>query len=173
MSIPSTGTGSAFSTTVATASPACADDSGTGLVTNQACSSGSVTPDGVYSATMALNLSGQEPGDVTLASIATPSVANTWRSFGARAASGVRSLHGHERIGCVAAGARRTLGAVTAGGLASASGGDIVPAGFTSMVQLDGFSAQASAEAGITPERPAPPVAPTLFATGTAPGTPR
>ena len=38
VSAPGNGSGSAYSTTQATASPACHDDAGTGLVTNQACS---------------------------------------------------------------------------------------------------------------------------------------
>ena len=141
VSAPSSGSGSAYSTTQATASPACHDDAGTGLVTNQACSSANLTPDGTYRAQMDLNLPGGGIRSADLARITTVSTPTAWRSYGARAALPVS---GHcastSGIGCVASGARRTLGAVTVGSLPPIGAGDSMTAGFTgSMVTLDGF----------------------------------
>jgi Tfp pilus assembly protein PilV len=152
VSAPGTGSGSAYSTTAGAASPTCADDVGVGLVSGQACSTGNIAPSGTYQASMDLNLSGRNLGSVVLARIATPATVNTWRAYGARA---VLPVSGHcaatTGVGCVAAGARRTLGASAAGFLPAASAGDTLPAGFTSMASLDGFSATTKAESGISP----------------------
>lgn len=149
---PTSDTGSAFSTTQAGASPACSDDGGTLLNTNQACSTANLTPSGTYRATMDINLPGGGIAVAQLARIATPGPATAWRAFGARAALPVA---GHcastSGIGCVASGARRALGAVTVGGLPPAGSGDTVPAGFTGMATLDGFSAVVGSESGISP----------------------
>lgn len=156
VSVPGSASGSAYSTTAGAASPACADDAGTTLVSGQACSTGNVTPSGTYSASMNLDLSGRNLGNVVLAQIATPATTNTWRAYGARA---VLPVSGHcattSGVGCVAAGARRTLGASAIGFLAAAGSGDVLPASFTSMASLDGFSARAGSEAGISPGAPA------------------
>ncbi|HET9945860.1 MAG TPA: prepilin-type N-terminal cleavage/methylation domain-containing protein [Actinomycetes bacterium] len=153
VSAPGTGSGSAYSTTAATASPACQDDSGTGLVTNQACSSANLTPSGAYRAQMDINLPGGGIRSTDLARINTASSPSAWRAFGARAALPVS---GHcastSDIGCVASGARRSLGAVTVGSLPPIGSGDSATAGFTgSMVSLDGFGATVSSESGISP----------------------
>jgi len=152
VSVPGSASGSAYSTTSGAASPACADTAGTSLVSGQACSTGRVTPSGTYSAAMDLNLSGRNLGSVILARIATPASADTWRAYGARA---VLPVSGHcaatSGVGCVASGARRTLGASAVGFLPAAGSGDVLPAGFTSMASLDGFSALTGAESGISP----------------------
>lgn len=152
VSAPSSGSGSAYSTTQSTASPACQDDAGTGLVTNQACSSANLTPNGTYRAQMDLNLPGGGIRSTDLARIGTASTPAAWRSFGARAALPVS---GHcastSGIGCVASGARRTLGSVTVGSLPPIGSGDGMTAGFTgSMVSLDGFGATVGSESGIS-----------------------
>jgi prepilin-type N-terminal cleavage/methylation domain-containing protein len=147
---PSSGSGSAYSTTTAAASPVCADDANTALTTNQACSSANLTPSGAYRATMDINLPGGSVASMDLARIATTGTA--WRSFGARMALPASGhCTGTTGIGCVASGARRSLGAVTVGPLPAAGAGDTVPAGFTTMASLDGFTAQVGSESGITP----------------------
>lgn len=152
VSAPDDDFGSAYSTTQATATPACRDDGGTGLVTNQACSSAVMTPDGLYRAAMDIALPGGGVGTAELVRIATPSTASPWRAFGARAALPVS---GHctstSGIGCVASGARRALGAVSVGGLPTPRPGDTIPMSFTTMATLDGFSATAYSESGISP----------------------
>jgi len=150
---PSSGSGSAYSTTQATSSPACQDDSGTGLVTNQACSSASLTPNGSYRAQMDINLPGGGIRSADLARIDTASSGSVWRAFGARAALPVSGhCTGTSGIGCVASGARRTLGTMTVGNLPPVSAGDSATTGFTgSMVTLDGFGASVASESGITP----------------------
>lgn len=149
--VPSGVSGSALSTTAAMATPACPDDGGTALVTNQACSSGEISSAGTYSVTMDLDLLDRNLDPVSLASIAVPTGA-PWRSFGARA---LLPVAGHctatTGIGCVAAGSRRDFLVVNVGGLPTAGPGDYRPSGFTSMAMLDGFSARATAEAGISP----------------------
>lgn len=155
VSVPGTGSGSAYSTTAGAASPTCADDAGTGLVSGQACSTANITPSGTYSASMDLSLSGRNLGSVVLARIATPGTANTWRAYGARA---VVPVSGHcaatSGVGCVASGARRTLGASAIGFLPAANGSDTLPAGWVTtngMASLNGFSATTGAESGISP----------------------
>jgi hypothetical protein len=155
ISAPSSGSGSAYSTTTAAASPACRDDLGTGLVTNQACSSADLTPSGTYRATMDITMPGGGIKAVDLSSISTASGSPAWRSYGARA---ILPVSGHcastSGIGCVASGARRSLGQATAGMLPSPGIGDTVPLGFSYMAQLNGFSATVSAESGISPAAP-------------------
>lgn len=152
VSAPGTGSGSAYSTTQASASPACRDDVGTALVTNQACSSADLTPSGTYRARMDITLPGGNVGTAELASLATTATATAWRAYGARA---ILPVSGHcastSGIGCVASGARRSLGAVAVGGLPAPRSGDTVPSGFTSMVDLDGFGATVASESGISP----------------------
>jgi prepilin-type N-terminal cleavage/methylation domain-containing protein len=159
VSAPSVGSGSAYSTTQAQASPACTNDSGTALVTNQACSTGNLTPNGTYRAQMDITLPGGRVSTVDLASVATPSSPSAWRAYGARA---ILPISGHctatSGIGCVASGARRSLGAVTVGTLPTGgSGGGVesessaTPAGFTAMALLDGFTATVGSESGISP----------------------
>lgn len=149
---PSSGSGSAYSTTQAVASPACADDAGTTLVTNQSCSSAQLTPSGQWRARMDITLPGGSVAPTDLARISTPGTASTWRSFGARA---ILPVSGHcagtSGIGCVASGARRVLGAVSVGTLPAPGSGDTVPASFTAMASLDGLTATASSESGISP----------------------
>lgn len=149
---PGNGAGSAYSTTQAAATPACKDDAGTNMVTGQACSTADMTPDGTYRATMDITLPGGNVRAVDLATVATPATPSAWRAFGARA---VLPASGHctstSGIGCVAAGARRTLGAVTTGRLPAPGSGDSIPSGFTYMAQLNGFSATVGSESGISP----------------------
>jgi prepilin-type N-terminal cleavage/methylation domain-containing protein len=155
VSAPGTGSGSAYSTTQAAAAPACKDDAGNSLVTNQACSSADLTPSGTYRATMDITMPGGGIRAVDLASVATAAGPPAWRSYGARA---ILPVSGHcastSGIGCVASGSRRSLGQVTAGQLPAPGVGDTVPAGFSYMAQLNGFSATVSSEAGISPAAP-------------------
>ncbi|MBA3232353.1 MAG: prepilin-type N-terminal cleavage/methylation domain-containing protein [Propionibacteriales bacterium] len=155
-SVPASASGSAYSTTAATATPACKDDVATTLVSNQACASGDVTPNGTYRAQMSLSPPGRNLGSATLASITTPSAgASAWRAFGARAALPVSGhCTGTSGIGCVAAGSRRSLGAMSVGGVPAIADGDVAPVGFTSMVTMDAFAATSYAEAGIAPGSP-------------------
>ncbi|MCY7366409.1 MAG: prepilin-type N-terminal cleavage/methylation domain-containing protein [Frankiaceae bacterium] len=152
VSAPAAGTGSAFSTTLATATPACKDDAGASLVTNQACSSADLTPNGTYRATMDINMPGGGVKAVDLASIVTAAGPPAWRSYGARA---ILPVSGHctstSGIGCVSSGARRSLGQATAGVLPTPGSGDAVPTGFSYMAQLNGFSATVASESGISP----------------------
>lgn len=149
---PGNSSGSAYSTTQGAATPACKDDAGASMVTGQACSSTDMTPDGAYKAVMDITLPGGNVRAVDLASIATPTTPSAWRAFGARA---VLPASGHctstSGIGCVAAGARRTLGLVTVGKLPAPGSGDTIPAGFTHLAQLNGFSATVGSESGISP----------------------
>lgn len=155
ISAPSSGSGSAYSTTTAAATPACRDDLGTGLVTNQACSSADLTPSGTYRASMDITMPGGGIKAVDLASIGTTGGSPAWRSYGARA---ILPVSGHctstSGIGCVASGARRSLGTVTAGMLPTPGSGDTVPAGFAYMAQLNSFSATVGSESGISPAAP-------------------
>ena len=151
VNVPAAASGSALSTTTATSTPPCSDDAGTALVTNQACSTGNVNPNGTYSVVMDLNLLGRNLDPVTLASIVSPGAA-PWRAYGARAALPVAGhCTGTSGIGCVAAGSRRAFGVSQVGRFPGPSSGDTLPTGFTAMATLDGFSAVASAESGIAP----------------------
>lgn len=155
VSVPGSGSGSAYSTTQAASTPACKDDAGTTLITNQACSSADFTPSGTYRATMDITMPGGSVKAVDLASITTAAGPPAWRSYGARA---ILPVSGHcastSGIGCVASGARRSLGAVTAGQLPTPGSGDTVPSGFSYMAQLNGFSAVVGSESGISPAAP-------------------
>ena len=149
---PNSSSGSTYSTTQAGSSPACKDDAGTALVSNQACSSASVTPDGTYRARMDVTLPGGNVAGVDLATIATTSTPTVWRAYGARAALPLAPhCAATSGIGCVASGVRRALGVVEVGKLPGPRSGDTVQAGFSSMARLSGLTAVAGSESGITP----------------------
>ena len=136
-------------------SPACKDDAGTGLVTNQACSSANLTPNGTYRAQMDLNLPGGGIRSTDLARITTTGTPTVWRSYGARAAlpvSGTAPARAASAVSRAARGER--LGAVTVGALPPIGSGDSMTAGFTgSMVTLDGFGAPCDVGSGISAGR--------------------
>lgn len=147
----STAAGDAFSTTTAAATPACNDDLGVAITGGQACSATDVTPSGNYQASLQLTPSDHGPLNMVLSQVNSLSSGGIWRAFGARltAPQGTHCTT-TSGIGCAASGAQRSFAAIAAGTLPSGNGSnDVVPSGFTSMVQMSGFSATAHAEAGI------------------------
>ena len=143
--------GAAYSTTAASATPSCSDETGAALITGQACSTSSITPAGTYGASLLLTVAGHGPIDLALGRIAAPATPSPWRAYGARA---IAPVSGHcsaivaGQVGCVTSAVQRSLGAVTAGTLGIPMPGDSVPAGFSSMASLTSFNALARAEAG-------------------------
>lgn len=154
VAVPASAPGSTYSTTVSTASPPCADDLGNALVTNQACSTGTMTPNGTYRASMGLSMLDRDLGIMTLASVEAPGT-SIWRAYGARAQVPVS---GHctstTGIGCVAAGARRALGAAKVGYLPDLLLGDTAPVDFTSLARLTGLDATVGSESGVSAGAP-------------------
>jgi len=152
--------GTTYSTMAAAASPPCNDSAAAGVATGQACSSATATQAGsLPTASLTLNSLGARK--ITLADVSAGSAPA--RAFGARYLTG---SGGHcssaTGLGCIAAGASRTLGTAHAGGLASLSTGDKVyntsgssavdvtgAVGANPLITVSAYTDQATAESGI------------------------
>jgi prepilin-type N-terminal cleavage/methylation domain-containing protein len=137
-------TGSALSTMTATATPACADAGGSSLTTGQACSAAAYTPGTVSSAKLRLNSLGAQDMTLADATLASPA-----RAYGARFIAGSGGhCTGTSGVGCVAAGARRTITLARAGIFPS---GFLSGVGTTPLVAVSGYDDLAAGESGIAP----------------------
>jgi len=152
--------GTTYSTMAAAASPTCSDSTAAGVTTGQACSSATATQAG-STPTASLTLNSLGARKLTLADVNAGSAPA--RAFGARYLTGAGShCSSATGLGCIAAGASRTLGTAHAGGLASLSSGDKVyntsgssavdvtgAVGANPLLTVTGYTDQASAESGI------------------------
>jgi type IV pilus modification protein PilV len=152
--------GSAFATTVAAASPTCADDNGSAISGGQNCASASLTPGGTSSLALSLNSLGAR--GITLADLSA--AASPSRAFGGRfpaplaAPAHCTTTSG---AGCVGAGVHRYLGTAHAGGFATRNAGEKIvdtanvdrsaTIGSNSLVTVTSYADSASAESGISP----------------------
>lgn len=142
--------GSTASTVSATSAANCQRLDGTVLTTGQACASARLTPAGSAAATVTLtpaSRGNRSIGTLTLASVAT---GGSLASFSARYTSpGTTYCTSATGVGCTAAGVTRTLGTVAVGGLAPASvTGDVVPAGFSNVFSISGYSDKTVSQQG-------------------------
>lgn len=162
---------SAFSTTVSSASPSCADEVGTDVNNSQACTSARADHGSASVATLQPAALGTRT--LSLASVAASSTPA--RAWGARYISGTTTrCTGTSGAGCISAAVRRNLGIVTAGGLASLATGDTVrradgidvtstfiasPGSAASprpLVSITGYDDGATTEAGVNPSAGSP-----------------
>ncbi len=152
-----TGTGSTYSTMTASTTPACSDDANIGITNGQACSSSLATPGAPVATT--LRLPAMSVGSMVIGSIAAG--ATPWNAFGGQFRNGTTDhCTGTSGAGCVAAGMRRSLGTITAGGFAVVTGtdrlrnhlgADVTTAfanGATSLATITGYTDRAYSESG-------------------------
>lgn len=159
-------TGSTFSTMAAAGTPVCQDAQAAGVANGQACSSSTVTSAGAASAQLSTPLLGSR----ALVLLDLPAAAaGTTRSYTARYTSaGSTHCQSTSGVGCVSAGAARSLGSVRAGVLPGLQSGEVVTTssgadvsayfGTTpALVQVANYSDRAESEAGLGASGPVAP----------------
>jgi len=152
--------GSAYATTAAAASPACADNNGATLSGGQNCASATLIPGGTSA--LALLLNGLGGRGMTLADFGGGATGS--RAFGGRFPTPSASpahCTTTSGTGCVAAGVSRFLGDAHAGGFPAALSGDRLlddagvdrrtAIGTRPLVSVTSYADAASAESGIGP----------------------